>query len=263
MRELGPQIDIAAEGGAFDEEALASAVTSVDIHRSFDGLAGALAGASCNRLITTFVLLAADRMARTPVAVDAGWPNLTRELNLASSLRALKTHGGAEVAAKGLFHAAWHVFADRWINIDHRPLSEPVPAQPPPGDDEDTAAVAVLDAMQTLDVEAAGDRVAGYLQAGYSGDRLLHDLGRTILQDDTGHEILPTLRTVFDEWSNVQGTDPILARAIPRARSCWWAWRATPPMCGPTPTVGLRRSRRCDSPRVGPPSRCSNRGEAR
>lgn len=183
----------------------------MDIHRSFDALVSALANGSPDRLITTFVLLAADRMARTPVAVDAGWPNLTRELNLASSLRALKTHGGAGVAAKGLFHAAWHVFADRWINIEHRPLSEPLPAQPPPGDDEDAAAAAVLDAMQTLDVEAAGDRVAGYLQAGYSGDRLLHDMGRTILQDDTGHEILPTLRTVFDEWSNVQGADPDFA----------------------------------------------------
>lgn len=215
MRELGPQIDIAAEGGTFDEEALASAVTSVDIHRSFDGLAGALAGASCDRLITTFVLLAADRMARTPVAVDAGWPNLTRELNLASSLRALKVHGGEGVAAKGLFHAAWHVFADRWINIDHRPLSEPLRAEPPPGEDEDAAAAAVLAAMHALDVDAAGARVAGYLQAGFSGDRLLHDMGRAILQDDTGHEILPTLRTVFDEWSNVQGTDPDLGAGHP------------------------------------------------
>ncbi len=215
MRELQPRIDLAPDGGAFDEEALASAATSVDIHRSFDALAAALAGGSTDRLITTFVLLAADRMARTPVAVDAGWPNLTRELNLASSLRALKAHGGESVAAKGLFHAAWHVFADRWINIDHRPLSEPLPAQPAPGDDEDAAVAAVLDAMHTLDVEAAGARVAGYLQAGYSGDRLLHDMGRAILQDDTGHEILPTLRTVFDEWGNVSGSEADLGAGHP------------------------------------------------
>ena len=140
---------------------------------------------------------------------------LTRELNLASSLRALETHGGAGVAAKGLFHAAWHVFADRWINIDHRRLSEPIPAQPSPAANEDAAAAAVLDAMQTLDVEAAGGRVAGYLQAGYSGDRLLHDMGRAILRDDTGHEILPTLRTVFDEWGNVSGAEADLGAGHP------------------------------------------------
>ena len=217
MRELLPDIEGVPETGAgtFDEDEVASAMTSVDVHRSFDALASAIAGVSMDRLITTFVLLAADRMARTPVAVDAGWPNLTRELNLASSLRALKTHGGVGVAAKGLFHAAWHVFADRWINIDHRRLSEPIPAQPSPAANEDAAAAAVLDAMQTLDVEAAGARVAGYLQAGYSGDRLLHDLGRAILRDDTGHEILPTLRTVFDEWGNVSGTEADLGAGHP------------------------------------------------
>ena len=216
MRELLPDVVVDSGNEAFDEETFASAVTSVDIHRSFDALAGALSGGgNMDRLITTFVLLAADRMARTPVAVDAGWPNLTRELNLASSLRALKTHGGAGVAAKGLFHAAWHVFADRWINIDHRRLSEPIQAQPSPAADEDAAAATVLDAMHTLDVEAAGARVAGYLQAGYSGDRLLHDMGRAILRDDTGHEILPTLRTVFDEWGNVSGSDSNLGAGHP------------------------------------------------
>ena len=209
MRELLPDVVAETSGeGPFDEESLAAALTSVDIQRSFEALAGSLSGGgNVNRLITTFVLLAADRMARTPVAVDAGWPNLTRELNLASSLRALKKHGGAAVVAKGLFHAAWHVFADRWINIDHRRLNEPLPAQPPPASSEDAAAATVLDAMQTLDVEAAGARAAGYLQAGYSGERLLHDMGRAILRDDTGHEILPTLRTVFDEWGNVSGSD--------------------------------------------------------
>ncbi|MDE0442027.1 MAG: hypothetical protein OXL38_07900 [Gammaproteobacteria bacterium] len=215
MRELLPGIEGSGRGDdAFDEGALASAVTSVDIHGSFDALASAIAsGASMDRLITSFVLLAADRMARTPVAVDAGWPNLTRELNLASSLRALNRHGGA--AARGLFHAAWHVFADRWINIDHRPLSEPLQPQPSPAANEDAAAARVLDAMQTLDVEAAGARVAGYVQAGYSGERLLHDMGRAILQDDTGHEILPTLRTVFDEWGNATGTHADLGAGHP------------------------------------------------
>ncbi len=218
MRELQAGLEDAAKtsaDGAFDEDALTSAVTSVDIRRSFDALAGAISGAALDRLITTFVLLAADRMARTPVAVDAGWPNLTRELNLASSLRVVKKHGGALAAAKGLFHAAWHVFADRWINIDHRKLGEPLPAQAPPAGNEDSAAAAVLESIQILDVEAAGARVAGYLQAGYSGDRLLHDMGAVILRDDTGHEILPTLRTVLEEWGNASGADPALGAGHP------------------------------------------------
>ena len=79
-----------------------------------------------DRLITTLVLLAADRMARTPVNVDAGWGPLTMELNLAASLRTALRHGGDRVAAKGLFHAAWLVFADRWLNIPPRPLTAPL-----------------------------------------------------------------------------------------------------------------------------------------
>ena len=210
MRELQAQIENVQEVASnanFDENVLTSAVTSVDIQRSFDAVADALDSASIDRLITAFVLLAADRMARTPVSVDAGWPNLTRELNLASSLRAIKRRGGLSVAAKGLFHVAWHFFADRWINIDYRPLSESSEVPSIDFQDEDSAANAVLDSIRNLDVEVVGDYVTAYLHTGYSGDRLLHDMGREILRDDTGQEILPTLRTVFEEWETLNGSD--------------------------------------------------------
>ena len=221
MRELQAQIENVQEvaGNAnFDEDALTDAVTSVDIHRSFDAVAGALDSASIDRLITTFVLLAADRMARTPVSVDAGWPNLTRELNLASSLRAIKRRGGISVAAKGLFHVAWHFFADRWINIDYRPLNESSEVPSIDFQDEDSAANAVLDSIRNLDVEVVSDYVTAYLHAGYSGDRLLHDMGREILRDDTGQEILPTLRTVFEEWETLNGSDTDLGAGHPATK---------------------------------------------
>lgn len=210
MRELMPQLEEAHEVGDmsnFDEDALTGAVTSVDILRSFDALANSLENVRIDRLITTFVLLAADRMARTPVAVDAGWENLTRELNLASSLRAIKRRGGSTVAAKGLFHVAWHFFADRWINIDYRSIEEPLDAPSTNVGDEDSASKAVLSAIRNLDVDIVGDHVMAYLNSGYSGDRLLHDMGREILRDDTGQEILPTLRTVFEEWELLNSAD--------------------------------------------------------
>ena len=104
-----------------------SALLSVNIHKSFEAVSTALeAGVKLDRLITTLVLLAADRMARTPVNVDAGWEVLTMELNLAASLRTAQRHGSDHVAAKGLFHAAWQVFADRWLNIPVRPLTAPL-----------------------------------------------------------------------------------------------------------------------------------------
>ena len=221
MRELHAQIENAKEVASnanFDENALTAAVTSVDIQRSFDAVADALDCASIDRLITTFVLLAADRMARTPVSVDAGWPNLTRELNLASSLRAIKRRGGISVAAKGLFHVAWHFFADRWINIDYRPLNESSEVPSIDFQDEDSAANAVLDSIRNLDVDVVSDYVTAYLHAGYSGDRLLHDMGREILRDDTGQEILPTLRTIFEEWEILNGSDTDLGAGHPATK---------------------------------------------
>jgi hypothetical protein len=33
-------------------------------------------------------------------------------------------------------------------------------------------------------------------------------MGRVMLWDDTNTEVLPTLRTVFDEWERSSGSDP-------------------------------------------------------
>ena len=108
----------------YDEDAFADALVGVNIQRSFEAVNAVLkAGVKLDSLIATLVLLAADRMARTPVNVDAGWDALAMELNLAASLRTAQRHGGNLVAAKGLFHAAWLIFSNRWINIPARSLS--------------------------------------------------------------------------------------------------------------------------------------------
>ena len=63
-------------------------------------------------------------MARTPVNVDAGWGCLTQELNLARSLRTARAEAGDRVGVMGLFHLAWQLFDDRWLNIPVRPLGQ-------------------------------------------------------------------------------------------------------------------------------------------
>ena len=189
--------------GTVKEDELCSALTGVNIVNSFDTIEAELkSGASLDRMITSLVLLASDRMARTPITVDAGWENLTTELNMSSALRTAKQDAGSLVAMKGLFHAAYQVFEGRWINLEHRNLSEDLPMVSPGSENEDDAAKAILDSIQTLDVEAVGDQVLGYLQAGYSSDRLLRDVGKIVSRDDTGQTVLPTLRTVFEEWDN-------------------------------------------------------------
>ncbi len=190
----------------YDEDAFVNAVSSVDVQRAFDAVTSALrGGVSVDKLISTLVILSADRMARTPVNVDAGWECLTTELNLAASLRTVQHIAGDAAAAKGIFHSAWLTFDNRWLNIPSRTLTPlPVEVEFNAGSEEE-GLQQITNAIETLNVQAVGGQVLGYLNAGYSSERLLHALGKAILWDDTGMEILPTLRTVLDEWKNCAG----------------------------------------------------------
>jgi nitrite reductase/ring-hydroxylating ferredoxin subunit len=200
----------------YDEESFVIALASVNIQKSFEAVSGVLtSGVKLDRLITTLVLFAADRMARTPVNVDAGWGALTMELNLAASLRTALRHGGDRVAAKGVFHAAWLIFADRWLNIPVRPLTSPLDGKALDVPDEDAGVRVILNSIASLNVQDVGRQVLEYLNAGYSGDHLLHEMGRAMLWDDTNTQILPTLRTVFDEWEGSGGSDPALGAGHP------------------------------------------------
>jgi nitrite reductase/ring-hydroxylating ferredoxin subunit len=201
-----PGTDAVNPPAEYDEDAVVRGLLSVNIKRSFDAVSAVLkAGVKLDRIITTLVLLAADRMARTPVNVDAGWGALTTELNLAASLRTAQRHGGDRVAAKGLFHAAWQVFADRWLNIPVRPLSTALGDDPLDVFNEDAGVRLILDSIASLNVRDVGRQVLEYLNAGFSGDRLLHEMGRVMLWDDTNIQVLPTLRTVFEEWEHCAG----------------------------------------------------------
>jgi hypothetical protein len=201
--------DIEGASGAvsdtFDEDALLSSLVNPDIVASFTAVERVLnAGVDKNRLITTLVLFAADRMARTPVDVNAGWPELTTELHLAASLRTALRHGGEPVVAKALFHCAFQIFQDRWLNIECRPLGEALGAGDLDAGNEDAGIAAISESIQGLNVHAVGPQVRGYLEAGHCGRRLLHEMGKVILMDDTGQTILPTLRTMFDEWETAE-----------------------------------------------------------
>jgi nitrite reductase/ring-hydroxylating ferredoxin subunit len=213
MRSLAPVIGNVSssrpsDAAVYDEDALARALVGADVKTSFEAVGAVLkARVPLARVIDTLVLLAADRMARTPVNVNSGWPELTTELNLAISLRTAAAQGGPQVAAKGLFHAAYQFFQDRWLNIPFRPLSAALERGAPEPAGEDDGIAAITGSIQALDVHSAGPRVLGYLQAGFDGERLLQEMGKVILKDDTGQSIIPTLAGIFEEW-NLLGAHP-------------------------------------------------------
>jgi hypothetical protein len=174
---------------------------SGDLTQTFDAISNALrAGVDIERIVTTMVLLAADRMARTPVNLNPGWGSLREELTLASSVRTARHYGGFKAGAKALYHAAWQFFSDRWLNITPRSLTEPLNAAKSDAPNEDTGIRRVLDSIETVQVRDVGRHAREYLNAGFSGDRLLSEMGQSILKDDNGWNLVHSLRTVFDEW---------------------------------------------------------------
>ena len=188
------------------DDALAGALVGADVKRAFEAVGAVLkAGMPCERVIDTFVLLAADRMARTPVNVNSGWPELTTELNLSVSLRTAFKHGGATVTAKALFHTAYQFFQDRWLNIPARSLNDALEPGQLTARDEKSGITEICRSIQALDVHNVGPQVRGYLDAGFSGERLLHQMGQVILNDDTGQSIVPTLASIYDEWETLEG----------------------------------------------------------
>jgi hypothetical protein len=188
------------------DDALAGALVGANVKRAFEAVGAVLkAGTPCKRVIDTFVLLAADRMARTPVNVNSGWPELTTELNLSVSLRTAFKHGGATVTAKALFHTAYQFFQDRWLNIPARSLNDALEPGQLTARDEKSGITEICRSIQALDVHNVGPQVRGYLDAGFSGERLLYQMGQVILKDDTGLSIVPTLASIYEEWETLEG----------------------------------------------------------
>ena len=190
----------------FDEDTFAVGLVSGDLDDTFNTITNALkSGVDINRIVSTMVLLGADRMARTPASMSPGWWELGREISLASSLRTALRVAGFQVAAKALYHVAWQFFSDRWLNIRQMPLSAPRGTTTSDTPDEQAAIDGVINAIETVQIQEVGRTTRQYLNQGLSADRLLSELGQCILRDDNGWDILNTLRTTFDEWQLCQG----------------------------------------------------------
>src|SRR4029077_12126321 len=142
-----------AATGEIDQDALVRGLTSGDMAQTFNAVTDALrARVSVERIVSTMVLLAADRMARTPVNLNPGWGSLRQELILASSVRTALRYGGFKIGAKAVYHAAWPFFSDLLLNIAPRCLTEPLGTAKSDASNEDTGIRTVLDSIETVQV---------------------------------------------------------------------------------------------------------------
>ena len=203
------ELDLNALNGAsapYDEDKFSAALVSGDLDETFDTVTEHLtAGVSINQLVTTMVMTAADRMARTPVNMSPGWWELQQEMVMASSIRSVLRYGGVEVAAKALYHVAWQFFEDRWLNIRSQTLTREAGDPKSNGTNEDAALSEILEGIESIRINEIGRRTREYLNAGCSGERLLAEMGQCILKDDNGWDLLSAIRTIFEEWQTCQG----------------------------------------------------------
>ena len=185
-----------------DEDAFGEALLSGELDTAFGAVTAALrSGVHVNRIADTMVMLAADRMARTPVSFNPGWWDLGAEMQMGSAIRGVHRYAGYASAAKAVYHAAWQFYGDRWLNIPNRPLSSAkldaeTGATPADGGSERAA---IVDAIESIRVNDIGPLVTKHLAAGHSAGELLDEVALALLKHDTGWDILDTLRTVYDE----------------------------------------------------------------
>ncbi len=195
-QEKSPDADV-----GFDEDQFSADLVSGDIDTIFDAITKVLtAGVPIDTIATTMVMTAADRMARTPVNMSPGWWDLQEEMELGANIRKVLRFGGTKVAAKALYHCGWRFFSNRWLNIRHQPITEPRTSSTPKNLDEDTALDAIIDSIESVRVQEIGRRTREYLNAGCSAERLMLEMGQSILKDDRGDNLLSSIHIVDREW---------------------------------------------------------------
>lgn len=189
----------------YDEDKFAAALVSGDLDEVFDAVTEMLTtGVPINTLATTMVMMAGDRMARTPVNMSPGWWDLQEEMEMASTVRKVLRYGGTKVAAKALYHAAWRFFNNRWLNIRHQSLTESRASTTPVDLDEDTSLSEILDGIESVRIQEIGRRTREYLNVGCSAERLMSEMGLCILKDDNGDDLLSSIRMVSEEWKTCE-----------------------------------------------------------
>jgi hypothetical protein len=146
--------------------------------------------------------VAADRIADACQS-QPGWGSLSHELILSASVQPPCAKVGIR-QGPGAYRSL-QFFGDRWLNITPRSLTDPLGTAKSGATSEDTALRTVLDSIETVQVSDIGRHTREYLNAGFSGDRLLSEMGQSILKDDNGWNLVHTLRTVFDEWRLCEG----------------------------------------------------------
>jgi nitrite reductase/ring-hydroxylating ferredoxin subunit len=190
-----------------ERDPLVKVLLGEDPRAIVDALIAALSeGCSPTELAGEVAYAAALRIARFHTSNEfSDWDTALHTFTFANAihlgLRRTPTPIGADLyppILRGVFDAAMSIYLDRFLNVPPAHLPEPENRSVQPGAALDEL-TSLLDRQQQVD--AAGERVGGYLFSGGEAGPLLAMLGKLLLREDRDFHTIQTVEAAFAQYA--------------------------------------------------------------
>ncbi|HLZ07195.1 MAG TPA: Rieske (2Fe-2S) protein, partial [Chloroflexota bacterium] len=196
-------------------DSLVGTLLEEDPAATVDALVRALeAGVGIVTLAGALTYAAALRVARFHTSNEFGdWITVLHTFTYANALHQILKRSPSAEAARGIFHGAMRVYLDRFLNM---------PAARLP-DGRDRIAPATADALLTelqamfdrqQEVNPAGALVYRYLAQGHPADRVIEELGRSLLREDAEFHSYQMFEAGVRQYRELESSRPGEARYV-------------------------------------------------
>jgi nitrite reductase/ring-hydroxylating ferredoxin subunit len=204
-----------APAGSWDGRAeLVRVILSGEAAEILDALLAALReGASEVELASAVTFAAATRIARFPTSNEFGdWDTALHTFTFANAVEQGLRRSPSPELLRGVLDAAMSVHLDRFLNVPATRLPEPHDGDP---DKLLEGLRDLLDRQQQVD--EAGQLVASYFGSGCDPDRLVAELGASLLREDRNFHTIQCVEAGVRQHELLRGHDearlPLLAAA--------------------------------------------------
>ncbi|MET0607933.1 MAG: Rieske (2Fe-2S) protein, partial [Gaiellaceae bacterium] len=206
---------LAAERRDWDgRDALVETLLSAEPGEILEALLAALHdGAREVELASAVSFAAATRIARFPTSNEFGdWDTALHTFTFANAVEQGLRRSASPELVRGVLDAAMSVYLDRFLNVPATRLPKPQAGEPD----------ALLAELRDLydrqqQVDEAGQLVASYLGAGGDADRLVAELGSSLLREDRNFHTIQCVEAAVRQHELLDGTEesglPLLAAA--------------------------------------------------
>jgi nitrite reductase/ring-hydroxylating ferredoxin subunit len=206
---------LAAERRDWDgRDALVETLLSAEPGEILEALLAALHdGAREVELASAVSFAAATRIARFPTSNEFGdWDTALHTFTFANAVEQGLRRSASPELVRGVLDAAMSVYLDRFLNV-------PATRLPKPQGGEPDALLAELRDLydRQQQVDEAGQLVASYLGAGGDAERLVGELGSSLLREDRNFHTIQCVEAAVRQHELLDGTEesglPLLAAA--------------------------------------------------